>query len=484
MSGDARSGEQVVAPATSGSRRLEHLTALAAHTSFHDAPPEVRERVVTLVVDTLAVTSWGSRRRELIATRDVVTRHASRGAATVFGDPVPRPASMACTLNGSAAAADQLQDGHRLARGHPASHIVLAVLALAEEVDASTEELLSAVLAGYELGARLGIAMRGTPPGVHDIGTWGAVAAAAGTARLLRPHDADAIRRAVELGASAPLLTDATTIFTGHTGGHAYLGASVAHGLWLGQAAAAGLEVAPGALERFFGVQAARDWGGLPDTPDTAGGGWPSYELLRGYVKLHPTCAHLHGVLDALDDVTTLLRDQGVTGPLAPRVRRVQVQTYAAAAAFVAPAENELQARFSIPTSVALTLIHGGLTGKALTDAEAGSPAVRDLAARVDVVVDPDLDAGYPDGRPSAVTVVLEDGPSVTATSLRPRGDADGAMSRGAFREKRERLLREAFGDQAEALLHVLAQWPARYTPRELGAAFRHAAGAPAGARR
>jgi hypothetical protein len=44
-------------------------------------------------------------------------------------------------------AADQLQDGHRLARGHPASHVVPAVLALAEERDLDGRAVLSAVLA-------------------------------------------------------------------------------------------------------------------------------------------------------------------------------------------------------------------------------------------------------------------------------------------------------------------------------------------------
>ena len=133
---------------------------------------------------------------------------------------------------------------------------------------------------------------------------------------------------------------------------------------------------------------------------------------------------------------------------------------------------------------MAVTLIYGGLTGSALTDAHVRSPAVRDLAARVDVAVDPDLDAGYPDGRPSSVTLVLGDGSIISATSLRPRGDADGAASRRALQDKSRGLLREAFGDQGDALLRVLAQWPTRHTPRELGAAFREAARATAEARR
>ena len=443
-------------------RRMRQLADAAAGTTYSSAPPPVRQRVCELVRDTLAVTSWGARRAELAAVRQVVTPGAGTGHATALGTPLAVPSGLAASLNGSAAAADQLQDGHRAARGHPASHVVLAVLPLAEERDASTESLLSAVLAGYEVGARLGRSMHGTPAGVHDIGTWGAVAAAVGTAHLLRPRDPATLARAIELAASAPLLTDAATIFGGHTGGHAYLGASVAHGLWLGQAAAAGLAAAPGALERLFAPLVAADWCGLAAQ---APGGWGRWEVLEGYLKLHPACAHLHGVLDALDDVVA----SWPRASLAEEVQRVRVRTYAAAAAFCAPAAGELQARFSIPTSVALVLRHGRLD-------DVGTPAVRDLAARVEVTHDAALDAGYPDGRPSVVEVLLRDGRVLSGSSSRPRGDADGNASRDAVRDKAERLLEGAYGQGAGPLLATLREWPDRHTPRELGAAFRDAA--------
>jgi 2-methylcitrate dehydratase PrpD len=438
---------------------LRELATAVAALRFETAPEAVRDRVQDLVTDTLAVTSWGARRTELAAVRDL-TVIGNVPSATILGTSASGPSALAAALNGSAVAADQLQDGHRLARGHPGSHVVLAVFALAEERDASIEDMLSAVLAGYEAGVRVGRAMGGTPPGVHDIGTWGALAAAVGTAYLLRPGDASTVARTIELAGSAPLLTDAATVFGGHTGGHAYLGASVAHGLWLGQAGAAGLSAAPGALERFFAAHAAADWTGLA----AEHGG---YEILGGYLKLHPACAHLHGMLDALDDLRGQVDHSDVD--------RVEVRTYAAAATFSAAATSELQARFSIPTAAALTLHHGGLTHDVLTDEQVRSDAVRALAERVEVVHDPVLDAGYPDGRPATVEITLRGGRTVAATSIRPRGDADAP--RQAFRSKAEGLLRDTFGRGAGPLLDVIGRWPA---PRELGAAFR-AAGADRG---
>ncbi|HEU4331650.1 MAG TPA: MmgE/PrpD family protein, partial [Lapillicoccus sp.] len=132
------------------------LAAAVAHTSWSNAPPEVRDRVVDLVADCVAVAALGSGRSELRRLAEVHDRLTPPGPASALGSPRGWPALTAMYLNASAMAADQLQDGHRLARGHPASHVVPAVLALAEQVDADGTELLSAVLAGYEAGVRVG----------------------------------------------------------------------------------------------------------------------------------------------------------------------------------------------------------------------------------------------------------------------------------------------------------------------------------------
>ncbi|MEV0425709.1 MmgE/PrpD family protein [Micromonospora sp. NPDC050495] len=437
---------------------IERLAATAAATDWAAAPAAVRDRVVDLVADTIAVAALGSGRAEL---RALATGSGGSGESTVVGSARGWPAADAQFRNGSAIAADQLQDGHRPARGHPASHVVPAVLALAEDRDLPGGELLSAVLAGYDVGVRVGRAMGGTPNGVHDIGTWGQVGAAAGVARLLAPGDAAAMRRAVELAGSAVLLSDAATIFTGRTGGHAFLGASVQLGASLGAAAVAGLEPLPGALDRHLAPVAARDWSGLG--PDHG------HEVLGGYTKAHPTCAHLHGVNDAVADIVA------VTGPL-PDVERVEVRTFAHAARFATVADGELAARFSVPTSVAVALLTGTLDETTLTTATVCSAPVRDLAARVEVRHDPELDAGYPAGRPARVRVVRADGSELTGAADLPRGDGPRVFDRDAVRTKARRLLDHRFPGHAAAVLAAVDGLASGGTARSLGAALRAAA--------
>ena len=135
-------------PARPASRPLQRTTSYAA-----DAPHRVRERVRDLVVDTLAVTAWGSRRRR---ARRAPGRCADGEQPGARNGPrhahAPRPA-LAGSLNGAAAAADQLQDGHR------DWHVAIRPLTWCSlsspwprHTTAPPSRLLSAVLAGYEVG--------------------------------------------------------------------------------------------------------------------------------------------------------------------------------------------------------------------------------------------------------------------------------------------------------------------------------------------
>lgn len=445
------------------------LAGAAAGTQWETTPVAVRERIVDVVADCLAVTALGSIRDELSLLVASYEPWAGNGRATVVGSARGWPPGTAALLNGCAVASDQLQDGHRLARGHPGSHVVPAVLALAEATDGEGSELLSAVLAGYEVGVRLGRAMGGTPEGVHDIGTWGEVAAAVGVARLLAPNRPDVMHRAIELAASTVLVTDADSVFTGASGSHLFLGVSVQLGLSAGTAAVSGLAAAPGSVDRHFGARAAADWRPELLTAGVSGGTWSEYEVLGGYLKRHPTCAHLHGVNDAVED---LIAD----GLRAADVSTIEVSVPSSVTRFAAVADGELAARFSIPTSVAVAVVSGRLDETSFDAATVRTPQVRDLAGRVRVGHDPALDSGYPAGRPATVRVLLRDGSARTAVAARPRGDADRWPSRDVVADKVNRLLGRRFGDRAAGIAVAIQELAEGGRPRQLGDLLRTAA--------
>ena len=427
------------------------LARAAGETRYSEIPGPVRERAIYLVADVLAAVVSGCGRDDIAGARAAFP--AGAGDATVVGWDQGTDPSSAALLNGLAVAAEQLQDGHRLARGHPASHVVPAVLAVAEATGATGEDLLSAVIAGYEVGVRVGIAMSGTPDGVHDMATWGTIGAAAGVAHLLSGASVPVIAAAIDLAAAAPVMPDAVTVFGGSTGQHAFLGLGSHLGVLWGSLAVGGLRAPPGTLERYFGAQVGRRFdSSVISESVNVDGRWRSYEILEGYIKRHPTCAHLHGVNDAVEDI--LARWDGNPDD----VRSIVVETYGAAAVFDQrqPA-NELAARFSIPYTVAAALVSGQLDIDSFGPPWIDSEVVQDLARRVEVRHRPELDRGYPDGRPAVVTVNLQRGNPVRAEASLPRGDGPCALEDVDVLAKPARLLARRVGkSDSQAVLNAV----------------------------
>lgn len=446
------------------------LAALAASIRQESAPGEVRERVLALMADTVGTAVFGSTRDDIRAARRAVV--CGQGPSTVIGTAGGAAPMLAAFANGMPIAAHQLQDGHRRARGHPAAHVVPAVLAVAEAVGASGGATVSAILAGCEVGIRVGMAMGATPTAVHDIGTWGMIGAAAGVAHLVSDGDAEVIAAAIELAATQPIVPSAQPVFAGYSGGHLLLGTAVAQAVMSGQTAGAGFRAPSASLERHFARHIAADWHS-ERLWLVAEGKWA---VLDGYIKRHPTCAHLHGVNDAVED---LLSNGSIR--LAD-VAYVDVRTYPAAAVFdVATPRNEMEARFSIPWTVASALAFGALDERAFTAGSLANPDLISCARRVSVRGDPGLDDGYPAGRPARVTVHLTDGSILNARADVPRGDGRRALDDPGVRSKPRRLLTTCCDPTlVDALLVAIERLPgtgmAPFTDT-LRAVGRHVAG-------
>ena len=91
----------------------------------------------------------------------------------------------AAWANGVLANVLDLDDGHRLTKGHPGAVVIPAAMAAAQLTDADPEDLALAIIVGYEIAIRAGIALHERDPSYHASGAWGALGAAAAAGRLL-----------------------------------------------------------------------------------------------------------------------------------------------------------------------------------------------------------------------------------------------------------------------------------------------------------
>ena len=110
-----------------------------------------------------------------------------KGQSTVFGDSKTWTPAVAALLNGALGHSLDFDDTHADSSLHPSAPVVPAAFAVGEMVGASGREVLTAIVAGYEVCCRLGNALDPTSHyarGFHPTATAGTYGAAATAARL------------------------------------------------------------------------------------------------------------------------------------------------------------------------------------------------------------------------------------------------------------------------------------------------------------
>ncbi|MDQ1901846.1 MmgE/PrpD family protein [Paracoccus sp. WLY502] len=425
------------------------LSLAAARSDFGALPVEEQAVWRDFILDTLAVMAAGSAHPSVSAARSVMTEAGGAGPASVMGFVRGASAGTAALVNGMAMTVLQLQDGHRRARGHPMSHVLPKALALAEETGAPTGDFLNAVVAGYEVSARIGTALGGMQPLLHDTGTFGCIGAAVAAAFLLgrgleHPARALLIEAAIGNAATVALFPFRDTCMEGAGVHHLFVGLGAQNGITAARAALAGLSPSPVTLERFFGPRAGEGFDPALLTQGISPDGcWSRSEILAAYLKWHPVCAHLGPMLDCLE----ALRDR--PGEIHPdRISAVTVHVYSTALQYDSPdPRTDLAARFSFRHAAALSLCLGPLRHDGFSPDRLGRPDVQAMAGRVRLAADPRLDALYPENRPARVTLDLTDGSQVQAEVMAPKGDSSRPLSRSEVWAKAAGLMRAAWGD-------------------------------------
>lgn len=417
----------------------DQLAAWVSDLEWDSVPAEVRDRALLVLFDTIGCIRAGAATTELDAADAAWA--ASPGKCTLAqGSRVN--AESAAWLNGTAAVLLELDAGNRSVGGHPAAHVVAAILALAQAHDVTDgRRLCVAFLAGHEVASRCGRAVRLTP-GLHPHGSWGSIGAAAGCARLLgaiAAETAAAMDFAGSLLIAAPFeaaLVGATVRdhWVGHANLMGLIGARLARGGALGPAG--------GMFETSVDVAL-----GTLDPAELTAQLGTRYDISTDYIKRHSACGYVHSPIDALIDAVG-----SSESPDPHNIERIEVSVTSAATVLAAPRHSSrLASMFSIPHALASYLVTGS-TGPELNDEQArNDPVVTDLARRVVVRADADLDAATPHQRGASVAVITRSGDTLHGAVDNAVGDGDGTIiGWGEVRAKVASLIGEAAAAELE----------------------------------
>lgn len=389
------------------------IASFAQRLRFADIPPEVVACAKARVLDALGV---GLAAASLPEARGVFAAARRLGAgeeASAWGFGAKLPAPSAALVNGTLVHSLEFDDTHRASIVHGSSVVVTSALAAAERARASGPALIRAVVAGWEVFARMGLAAPGAlQRRGFQITAVGGPFIAALTASMLDGADVDRTVAAIGIAGSQgggifEYLSNGATVKSLHPGWAAHAGLC-AHLL-----AAGGMTGPQTVFEGRFGFYAAYAAdASLADAfareIDSLGDRWL---LPQASLKLYPCCHYNHPFLECLDRLT----EQGLT---AQNLRTLECRGPVEEAMLIAdPWDQKIaprsgyDAKFSLPYCLAWRLLRGPLDVE--TFAQPPDAAVMALASRMSWVGE--RDSGFPARFPATLAAVLADGRTLHA---------------------------------------------------------------------
>jgi 2-methylcitrate dehydratase PrpD len=430
------------------------LLVLAEHAASWQAralPPDLAHHARRALVDWFAALLPGCLHPPVTLLAAALAEERGTGGAICYVDAATGPLRRAALLNAAASHVVEFDDIHRDSGYHPGAPTIGAALAAAQARGRTLDDLLRAMIAGYEVGCRIGMAVQPSHYRYwHTTGTVGTFGAATATALLL---GCDAPRIAHALATAATFAAGLQQAFRGdgmskplHPGHAAEAGALAA------LAAHAGVTGALDALHGPVGFAAATSEDSGKWEAALAGLG-TQHAIATMTFKNHGCCGHIFAGLDALD----ALRAEHGFG--AEDVEAIQLGGYGPTKEVCdRPVVRTAQeARFSAQYCLGALLVLGGVRLAAFEDAALADPRIRAMMPRVGVSLDPELATAYPRQRAAKVTVQLRDGRRLFRHQPTRKGDPDMPLSDDDLSAKFRELAGPAIGPaEAERLLHAL----------------------------
>ncbi|MFD0668723.1 MmgE/PrpD family protein [Ramlibacter sp. MAHUQ-53] len=316
-----------------------------------------------------------------------------------------------------AACWDEACEGHAGAHGRPGVAALAALLPVAGGL--RWGEFRRALLVGYEVGARMGAALR-IRRGMHVDGNWPALGAAAAVATAMGLDDAG-VATAIRLAACQMPLSLYRPVQTGDTARNTYLGHAAALGQFAALGAASGLTAPQDAVDAYAQVGLGHAAVSLDESP--------AFHVLDAYFKPYAAVRHVHyGAWAA----SLLREDLGGRQPVA-----IALEVYEEATVYCGNRQprTPLQAQFSLSFGIAAMLRWGRLDPWVYRDPQFHDERLRALEAMVTVSVHPQWTAAQRRG--AVLTLTLDDGTvlrrEVTAVAGDPAMPLPEADLRGKF---------------------------------------------------
>ena len=399
-----------------------HATALIEFIKDYptkDIPPIAFDNARACLLDALGCGLFGASQPWSTIMASQLIEESSHGSSVVLGHRQTLSAPAAALCNGTAIHGFELDDLLPAAIIHPGTVVIPAVLAAAQSSNATAEQLLRAIILGYEATSRLSLALgtKASELGFHKTSVVGPVASALAVGSVLGLTIPQLISAA---GIAASLSSGIKAYVVGGGGGmvkRMHAGWAASSAVRAALLAQKGFTGPSGAIEGHYGLL---DVFGYKEAQPTAlskdfGQAWAINAV---WFKVYPLCGWVQGVVQ-------LIKQLRKASPFNPdELEKIVVGTSQLAVKSNAnpKPEDTMDAQYSIPYCVALTLMGDPADPRSFEPASFTDQPLLALAAKVELTVDPECEAVYPSRFGSRVQLHLKNGKVLQALTLDPHG--------------------------------------------------------------
>lgn len=393
---------------------------------YEDIPEPTIVQTKKFIVDYFAASLAGASINVSFnsAVLNILRSNGGTHQASILLERKKYPATEAAFMNAIYAHGADLDDGNRMSAGHIGTHVISSVFAIAEARDLFWKDVITAINVGYEFFNRLGSAAQPDlyNKGFHSTGVVGAIAAGAACAKSLG-LDKEGIYASVSLAAIQ------------------------AGGLIIIDESGQGCKPINPANAARIGVMAAllaEQHIYSPRNPLESSKGWfhafaddirmkyitdglgKKFTIDESYLKLYPTCRHIHSCIDAAREIHEYLPKE-----ILENIEKIQVLIYPNAirsAGKIERPRNAEEAKFSIKYATAVALLKGDFCIEDL-DVNTCPKEINPLLKLIELKADSSMENRDKGIRGASVKVLLRSGKLLKKTVLIPMGEGDKILT-------------------------------------------------------
>lgn len=433
------------------------LASFTSHLTYSRLSAHSREMAKRCMLDWLGVAIRGSQEKPAAIIRQVLN-DPGPGEATVFsGGTLKDNVLNAAFCNGSASHSLDFDDLHNPSIIHLACVVVPGVFSIAEKEHASGKEMIAAVCAGYEAGARVGESV--IPESYffwHTTGTAGTFGAAAAAANLLHLDTEKTVQCYGSAGTQAAglweFLKEGAMSKSLHAGKSSYAGVLSAY------LARAGFTGASRILEGEKGFCRA-----MVKEPHleklTEGLGLGRLKIDDNSFKPYACCKHSHAALYAIQ---TLRAENGLVPDDIDGIE-LHVNDITNYLINNGAPKNPYGCKFSIQYCCAAMMKDGAAGIEQFAPKAINDPVTRALMKKITVVPDAEIEKVHvenPAKLASKVIIRLKDGRVLERQVDFPKGNPDNPLSWEEAKDKFMHLAVPVYGEVksrklCELILHL-----------------------------